>query len=701
MITWSAEIKEVEKLYESLKGQFPDLEKELGQLIKFEDPNVVLLYSRRCLEVIITDLCENELKRPRKTEPLKGIIDKLNSEEKVPSHIITSMDHLNSLSSYGTHPKDFDPEQVKPVLNNLTTIIKWYLKYKDSMVINNTKEEEEKQERIYSDDLDNPVQIKKLKKKSVITISGILITSIIVILILNFFNIFTKDKFKSIKDSSGRISVAVMPFLNMTNDTTLNLWQNGIQDNLITNLSNYPEDLIVRQTESINNLIQSDGLTNYASITPSVASSISQKLDANVFVFGSIKPDGAAIRLSAQLIDSKTKVVFKSFQINGKMEEILHFSDTLSLIIKNFLITSKLGKELSLDYRNYATSNSPEALRDFILGNNAFIKRDYSSSIDWYTQALRRDSNFVFATIRLSFAYFNLDMFSQSKKLCLKIYDKRDQMPPQLKILTNFLYTVNFETPQQSIKYIRSLLEIDDQIPYVYHILGWSYCRLNEYKKAIPVFEKAFAIYNKWGSKPVLVQTYVFLGRAYHNEGLYDKEKILYQRAERDFPDDLTIIFRQTILSLAEGDTIAANRYIDKYISVLKENSISESKRLDGLAGIYSEANILNKAEGYYRQALLLDPENPSRISTLAYFLINKDINIKEGLELIEKALQLHPDYYPYLHCKGLGLYKQGKYQEAFKILQKSWDLRMENAIYDHSTYLHLEAAKKAVAGLK
>jgi hypothetical protein len=55
------------------------LEKELEQLIKFDDANVILLYSRRCLEVIITDLCEYELKRPPKTEPLKGIIDKLRS----------------------------------------------------------------------------------------------------------------------------------------------------------------------------------------------------------------------------------------------------------------------------------------------------------------------------------------------------------------------------------------------------------------------------------------------------------------------------------------------------------------------------------------------------------------------------------------------------------------------------------------------
>ena len=141
MAIWTSEIKELEKLYESLKGQFPELEKELEQLIRTEDANVILLYSRRCLEVIITDLCECELKRPRKTEPLKGIIDKLNKEEKVPSHIITSMHGLNDLSTYGTHPKDFDPEQVKPVLVNLDIIIKWYIKYKDFQIINEQKQE--------------------------------------------------------------------------------------------------------------------------------------------------------------------------------------------------------------------------------------------------------------------------------------------------------------------------------------------------------------------------------------------------------------------------------------------------------------------------------------------------------------------------------------------------------------------------------
>jgi Tfp pilus assembly protein PilF len=50
------------------------------------------------------------------------------------------------------------------------------------------------------------------------------------------------------------------------------------------------------------------------------------------------------------------------------------------------------------------------------------------------------------------------------------------------------------------------------------------------------------------------------------------------------------------------------------------------------------------KAEKYYRKALSLEPENPEILNALAWFLIDKNINIIAGLELIDKALELSPD---------------------------------------------------------
>ncbi len=545
-------------------------------------------------------------------------------------------------------------------------------------------------------DLEKPAKAGKLKLITAVAVVAILIIAAI----LAYPKIFKRDTLEKLRSSSERIAVAVMPFQNMTNDTTWNVWQNGIQDILVTYLSNFPDELKVRQTESINNLIQSKGLTNNASVTSSVASNISQKLDANVFIYGSIKRAGTTLRLNTQLIDSKTEEAFKSFEINGPAREemIFQFIDSLKKMIKNFLVISKLEKEVSPDFKNLASTNSPEAYRYFNSGNIAFSKRDFPTAVKLLEQAIVIDTNFIYAILIIPFAYGNQGLYEEAKKWCIRAYGKKDQMTMQQKVWVNRIYANYFETPSEDIKYLRQLLEFDDQMPWVYFNIGNDYNDLQQYDKAIIEFEKSLEIYKKWYSKPMWVWNYTSLGYAYHQLRQYKKETELYKKAEQDFPDDPDMIFRQSILSLSEGDTVMANQNIEKYISVSKENSRSEADITKILADIYYEAGIMNKAEKYYRKALSLEPDNPDRLNTLAWFLINNDRNINEGLELVDKAMNLRPNYYNYLDTKGWGLYKQGKNKEALEFLEKAWNLK---PVYDHEVYLHLEAAKKAVASQK
>jgi TolB-like protein len=281
------------------------------------------------------------------------------------------MDHLNSLSAYGAHPKDFEPEQVKPVLSNLAVVIRWYLKYKGTKVIeeirpgeNKTAEElplvdaASKEKELMHD---KPFGLTDRKWLFGIAFLAIIIMSTVFV----YPRVFKKDKLENLISSDGRISIAVMPFRNMTNDTIWNVWQDGIKDNLITYLSNYSEDLTVKQPESVNNLLQSRGLTNYASLTPSIAGTISRNLDANVFISGSISQAGSKIRVNAQLINSKTEDAFKSFQIEGTFEEdIFRIIDSLSVLVKDFLIISVMEKEIVTDFRPLISTRSSEAYRD-------------------------------------------------------------------------------------------------------------------------------------------------------------------------------------------------------------------------------------------------------------------------------------------------------------------------------------------------
>ena len=306
MPIWSAEIKQIENLYEYLKGQLPDLKKELERLIKADDENMILLYSRRCLEVIITDLCECELKRPRKTEPLKGIIDKLHKEQKVPSNIITSMDHLNSLSAYGAHPKDFDPEQVKPVLNNLSTIIKWYYKNKESRTDVKTKPAEETSQEIKS--------TKKVNKDITISrkrLAGILGGSIGIIAsvfaVLYFSNIIGDSR--QIKELDK--SIAVLPFDNLSGDPDQEYFSDGMMDEILDRLFKIGDLKVISRTSSM----------RYKNSDLSLKE-IAGELGVAAILEGSVRRARNLVRITVQLIDAETDSHLWSETYDGDLSDL-------------------------------------------------------------------------------------------------------------------------------------------------------------------------------------------------------------------------------------------------------------------------------------------------------------------------------------------------------------------------------------------
>jgi AraC-like DNA-binding protein/tetratricopeptide (TPR) repeat protein len=519
----------------------------------------------------------------------------------------------------------------------------------------------------------------------------------VIIGIFIFMNIHNSAK-DNLISSDGRISIAVMPFRNMTNDTIWNVWQDAIQEDLISLLSNNSEELKVRQTGSMNSFLDNKGLTGYVSLTNSTASSISRKLDANVFIYGNIQRAGTKLRLDAKLINSKNEEVLKSFEIDGpyNVDIILDMTDSLRKEIRDFLIISQLKKVTSPAFQDLLGSTTcPEALINFINGQKSYSKLDFPSAIKFYFQAMAIDSNFVSPYIFTFYAYKNNGQLKEARTWSSKVLAKRDLMTIPQKGYANAIYASCFETPNESVRAYKSVLDFDDQLPDTHNDLGAVYCYLNQYDNAIPEFIKTLEIYKKWGVKPFWGTHYSWLALAYQKTGQYKKEKKVLKRAEKDFPGDPEILYLEIELALIKKDTSEAGRIIEKYISARKVQSWTEARIITTLGAFYQEAGLLDKAEEYFRQALCLEPENSAWMRNLAYFLIDKDRNLNEAMELVNRALELNPDEYVSLECKGWGLYKQGRYEEALELLQKSWNLRLS---YRHSLFLHLEAAKKAVA---
>jgi tetratricopeptide (TPR) repeat protein len=533
-------------------------------------------------------------------------------------------------------------------------------------------------------------------------LSGFLILAILVIAaVLVYPRIFRRDPVERLGSSGERIAIAVMPFQNLTNDTTWNVWQDGIQENLISSLSNVSE-LKVRQKESIDKLLGNNSQTNYTAMTPSVANTISRKLEADIFIYGSIQQAGLKIRLNAQLIDTKTNDVLKSFEINGPYEEEIIFSitDSLRKKVLDYLLITKLVKENFPNLQHTSPSfSSPEAFKYFIFGENAKNREEWSTAASWFLKSLAIDSNNVATMGSLSHVYTWLGMGEQHFRLILKIYERKDQGSILEQLWSNFMYAKEFKPPEEAIKYLRQMLQIDDQQPGIYFSLGVIHLGMKQYDKAIPELEKTMELFHKWGWNDSW--NYALLGQAYHKTGQYDKEKKLYKRAEKLVQYDQWIIRRRAVLAFTEKDTAAANGYIKELISFCNKKSFSEIDITHELASIYQESGMLDKAEELYRKNLSIGPEKLGVLFTLANFLIETNRDLPEVSELMDKVMRLTPDktiHQGALDTKGWGLYKQGKYREALEILEEVWN---SAPFKTYDIYSHLEEVRKAAAGLK
>jgi len=541
---------------------------------------------------------------------------------------------------------------------------------------------------------DNPDPAKRKQKARRLSILGMGF----IILIATYFFLFKKDKFESIKDADGRISIAVMPFRNLSGDTLFNWWQAGIQNVLITELSNSKE-LSVRQNQTMYLALESKKTTARASVTPEVAGEIASELNAKTFILGSILKAGDKVRLNAQLINTQSGEIFKTYELDGKSEDdFFSMTDSLSVSIKNFLDIRKLVEShQSPDIiRSSIYTHSSEAFKYFIFGHEAFSKSDLNMAVDWFIKAIHVDPDFINAYIGLIFAYGILGNDDLGRKYLNIVNNKKQRLPFEYQLALEHLKAYFYGNPEEEIKYIRQILEIDEMNPTYWFLLGRAHQKLKQYPEAIECWEKTLSIYEKWGIRNPNWWIYYWLGDAYHQVNNHQREEEVYQMGLSQVPDHVNILRNQAVCALSLGNFNKAGEYLKKGLKYMRERGDSEANILSQMAIIYQKAHLLDSAEFLYRQALELEPSDPDKMNDLASLLIDSERNVKEGVELIQKALEINPDNWYYLDTWGWGLYKQGDYEEALKVLKDAWPLRPSSNLTE--AYLHIQAVEKKMA---
>ncbi|MGA9799310.1 MAG: tetratricopeptide repeat protein [Terriglobales bacterium] len=200
---------------------------------------------------------------------------------------------------------------------------------------------------------------------------------------------------RSRKDSEQITSVAVMPFVNVSNDPNSEYLSDGITESLINNLSQLPS-LTVLARSSVFRYKGRD-------IDPST---VAKELKVQALVTGRIVQHGDQLIISSELIDARTNRNLWGDQYDRKVSDALAVQQEIT-----GAISARLRERLSGETQKQVAkggTNDPEAYQLYLKGLYYWEKRTpetLDKARDYFIQAIERDPGYALAYVGLADYY--------------------------------------------------------------------------------------------------------------------------------------------------------------------------------------------------------------------------------------------------------------------------------------------------------
>jgi TolB-like protein/DNA-binding winged helix-turn-helix (wHTH) protein/Flp pilus assembly protein TadD len=182
-------------------------------------------------------------------------------------------------------------------------------------------------------------------------------------------------------------SVAVLPLQNLSNDPTQEYFVDGMTDELITDLAQIRELKVVSKTS----------IMQYKS-TRIPLPQIGRSLGVDAVVEGSVLRSGDRVRITAQLIRTATDRHIWAAAYDGDLKDVLSLQARVAEAITNEVKLNLTAEESGRLRRGRAVN--PEAFDLYLRGRYWWNQRNvegFKKAIDYFNQAIEKDSNFALA----------------------------------------------------------------------------------------------------------------------------------------------------------------------------------------------------------------------------------------------------------------------------------------------------------------
>jgi tetratricopeptide (TPR) repeat protein len=160
--------------------------------------------------------------------------------------------------------------------------------------------------------------------------------------------------------------------------------------------------------------------------------------------------------------------------------------------------------------------------------------------------------------------------------------------------------------------------------------------------------------------------------------------EVLEQLARR-FPD--MAIVHSTLGDVLRGQDayVEAVASYDKALKLTSEDDRGRWFAYYARAISHERLDNWELAEADFRAALVLNPDQPQVLNYLGYSMVEKQVNLDEALEMIERAVAARPDSGFIVDSLGWVLFRLGRYDEAVGHMERAVELMpVDPVVNDH-----------------
>ena len=445
-------------------------------------------------------------------------------------------------------------------------------------------------------------------------------------------------------------SIAVLPFVNMSDDAGNEYFSDGLSEELLNLLARIPELKVAARTSSFSFKDKDLEVTEIAS-----------RLKVAHVLEGSVRKQGNQLRITTQLIQADNGYHLWSETYDRQLDNVFQIQEDIAIAVVDALRITLLGEVPKI------RKTDPAAYQLFLEGQ--YLKRQISKgsldrAIEAFKQVVEIDPAYVPAWAELADTYIwggGSDELSYEEGIALadQAIQTAISTDPDYAFAyyvrgISWIFTKN--RFKQGIKDFQYALKLDPDNAFLVAAIGKGAFLTGKYDLAITQYQAALAM------EPVVPEFYWFLGRAYLSSGRLDDAEASFRTLLSLSPSFyLENELWQTLLlkgeleaALAESDTSFVRAIIhhalgnaavaDEALADLIENAGAYS-----IAAVYGYRGDVDKTFEWLDYMLENSDYYPTWILTeTAFRSIHSDPRWEPFLEklgLLEFWLEMTPDW--------------------------------------------------------